>query len=309
MADFSPDASETLVRRTREWQTLNRTQIQARMMQAQQDVTLAAQLADIDARIAGLPALIQADPVAFEIAAIIEADPDPTRRKECRRVLRMFVFVDDYAPTFAAILGAAAPPARRTVCDRIDERLVKRLAAGDIIEADMKAQVVGQPDIVVTLLQQAMMVIRMKWEGFTTAAVKEKFVRDIFNSPKGYSKSERDIIPWEAPSDFAFGPFMDEWLRGTSNVSLYNSAATSATKSRRNWIADEHGGAGADARKAMWIGFGTRLGEQLGDYDVDVLLGQLALHRPVLKQKLAGLVGPAEIDALVDTNFRAWWIF
>jgi hypothetical protein len=309
MADFPPDASETLVRRTREWQTLNRTQIQARMQQAQQDVTLAAQLADIDARVAGLAAVIQADPVANEIAGIIDADLDASRKKECLRVLRMFVFVDSYAPTFGDILNAVTPAKRRTVCDRIEGRLVKRLNAGDVIEADMKPQVVDLPDLVVTLLQQAMMVIRMKWEGFGSADVKVKFVRDIFNSSKGYSKTERDIIPWEAPSDFAFGPFMDEWLRGSSNTSLYDSARASATKSRREWITEHHNGASADARKALWIGFATQLGSKLGDYDVDVLLGQLQQSRQVLKQKLNGLVSNTEIDDLINTNLGAWWNF
>lgn len=200
MVNFPSDASATLILRTREWQTLNREQIRVRIQQAHRDVIFS----DISARIASLAAEIQADPVANEIAGIINSDLDALRKQECLRVLRMFFFVALYAPTFSATLSAVTPAARRTVCDWIDAQLVKRLDAGEVIEANMKSQVVDMPAVVVTLLTQAMMMIRMKWEALDDAYSKKKFVRDIFNSQKGYSKSESSIIPWKKPSDFEF---------------------------------------------------------------------------------------------------------
>jgi hypothetical protein len=310
MPQFAPDASETLIRRTREWQTLNREEIRANLLIAQQEIAemaIVSALANINSLVRGVGLLIQADPVALEIDGIINADPDALRQRECRRVLHMFVVVAAFAPRFAAILASTPMQERRAVCDRLDKRLTQRLNAGDVIEPTMKAQVVDFPDMVSTLLQQAMGMVRMKWEGFATDQVKTKFVRDIFNSPKGYSKTERDIFPWEAPADFSFPRFMDDWLQGTVNASPYDARRAGATKTRRQWLADEHAAASADERKGLWISLATRLAGALEDYDTDALLAQLNANRQLLKQSVAPSVAPGEIDTLIDTNLRGWW--
>jgi hypothetical protein len=312
MVQSAPDPGKTTMRLAREWGALHNAEIKKRMHLAHLDVTLAGHFLEIDNELKTLSVRIKTDPVASKIAALIDTDTDLSRKKDCRRVLRMFYFVDAYAPTFRTILATAPPAARRMFCDRIDARLVACLHADEIIEAEWKQQVVDMPDYVVALLQQAMMLVRDRWTSDLqneSAAVQTKFVRDIFNSSKGYSKTARGISEWTLPADFNFGSFMTEWLNGSSNVSPYDTSKTDVTRTRKAWMLASHRNAPYQQRKDLWIGFAARLGEKLGDYDIDTLRDELNRNRILFKQRFEGLVDGVEIDALIDNNLSLWWDF
>jgi hypothetical protein len=312
MGDFPKDVSENLIRRMREWQVLSRKEIQQRMVQAKVDIEKSEKLikysSEIDELIKKLPQWISEDQVAREISDVIEKNTEGPQREACRKILRLFVFVEKYGPRFAAVLNSTHPSERRTVFDYINHHLEKRLSPGDVVESDRIPDIMLCPDALVPLLSTAMDVfVRPRWTSFTDPKDKVKFVKDIFDSPKGYSKTARAIPTWSPPIEFNFSEFLKVWLNDTANASIYDVKRTGETKSRKKWIEDEHGKADKKQRLSVWIQFAGALGGATESYAIGDILQKITQNRVVFRAQLPKEVTDSEINALLTADLAAEW--
>jgi len=265
--------------------------------------------AELDRLIARIPLWIASDPTSREIAEVI-ATLSGVARKDPERVLRVFVFAYNVADSWAAYLKDIADPVRRgEMFSYTNNYITNKLNASDFVESGLQAMVVMDPDYIPALLKTAMKDVASVWSSLTDPRHKAKFVRDVLDSPKGYSKTARTIVEWRKPAEVNFAKLLDDWLESAANQSIYDVNVTGQTRSRVEWMRLGHAAASQGQKDMMWfnlIGVIIAAADLSTESPAEVKI-YLRDNFAVLVHKLDGLVSAVELTQLLNVRIDAIW--